>query len=488
MRLLLLLIALVTCFIAMVSFGETIPYNQHRHNSASYTINNIGDKSKDVCYAVNVIHSADNDNVPYNLTDVREHYKGLYKELGESQSILHNFRPDVQKSLTTPEARIVAAVNAFLDFHTRPKDLWTVLDPDLPNVKFVEINGHKEVVYNKYTGEKVAGVNAGTYNRAINQSSDLHAFVDVPLWFLCGTPTETQEEFARILAKDENLYKEFSKVTDSIVNDFMKSFGMEDDMIINLRSLLQGMQAKEEKEDVAEMFSRPVLSENPLAKTKKADNDMCYEDSQKNDEDAVNNSNKDNVAKTDIDEAKDSNDKGKAPESVTVEAKDDGVDLPILDIRIQEVIKAITILSSCMKEHNAAIDLVLRSQPKRAMNDVKGIIADGHAVSAERKKYEKRIKECILSLNVSILEMEKEFEDDSVGKLGETRRNTYSTVKPHIIKLFEILRDSPDVIRHIVEQVIPIQFARFLVNNDNKIRNKYLLKSTFGVDFGSYLK
>ena len=324
MRLLLLLIALVTCFIAMVSFGETIPYNQHRHNSASYTINNIGDKSKDVCYAVNVIHSADNENVPYNLTDVREHYKGLYKELGESQSILHNFRTDVQKLLTTPKARIEAALNAFLDFHARPKILWTVLDPDLPNVKFVEINGHKEVVYNKYTGEKVAGVNAGTYNRAINQSSDLHAFVDVPLWFLCGTPTETQEEFARILAKDENLYKEFSKVTDSIVNDFMKSFGMEDDMIINLRSLLQGMQAKEEKEDVAEMFSRPVLSENPLAKTKKANNDMCYEDSQKNDEDAVNNSNKDNVAKTDIDEAKDSTDKGMSPESVTVDTNDDG--------------------------------------------------------------------------------------------------------------------------------------------------------------------
>lgn len=194
------------------------------------------------------------------------------------------------------------------------------------------------------------------------------------------------------------------------------------------------------------------------------------------------------VAKTDADEAKDSNDKRKPPESITVEAKDDGVDIPTLDMRIQGVIKAITLLSSCMKEHNAAIDLVLRSQPKRAMNDVKGIIADSHAVSAERKKYEKRIKECILSLNVSFLEMEKEFEDDSVGKLGEARRNTYNTVKPHIIKLFEILRDSPDVIRDIVEQVIPIQFARFLVNNDNKIRKKYLLKSTFGVDFDSYLK
>ena len=92
-----------------------------------------------------------------------------------------------------------------------------------------------------------------------------------------------------------------------------------------------------------------------------------------------------------------------------------------------------------------------------------------------KKKYEKRIKECILSLNVSFLEMEKEFEDDSVGKLGETRRNTYNSIKPHIIELFEILRDSPDKIRHRVENVIPIQLARYLVNCDNRIRKKYYL-------------
>lgn len=451
MRLLLLLIALVTCFIAMVSFGETIPYNQHRHNSASYTINNIGDKSKDVCYAVNVIHSADNDNVPYNLTDVREHYKGLYKELGESQSILHNFRTDVQKLLTTPEARIVAAVNAFLDFHTRPKDLWTVLDPDLPNVKFVEINGHKEVVYNRHTGEKVTDVNAGTYNRAINQSSDLHAFVDVPLWFLCGTPTETQEEFARILSKDEKLYNEFSKVKDSIVNDFMKSFGMEDDMIINLRSLLQGMQAKEEKEDVAEMFSRPVLSEKPLAKTKKADNDMCYEDSQKNDEDPVNNSNKDNVAKTDADEARAMGDKC-------------------------DVIKAIEQLISCMKERNAAVDSVSRR------SDIRGILSEGEAISAESARYAERVEKCVETLNVSFLEMEKEFSNDSTVQINAIREKRYNSIKPHIIKLFEILRDSPDKIRHRVEKVIPIHLARYLVNCDNRIRKKYYLLPSFGFE------
>lgn len=148
-----------------------------------------------------------------------------------------------------------------------------------------------------------------------------------------------------------------------------------------------------------------------------------------------------------------------------------------------DVIKAIEQLISCMKERNAAVESVSRSRPKRAMNDIKGMISDGKAISAESAKYAERVEKCIETLNVSFLKMEKEFSNDSTVQINAIREKRYNSIKPHIIELFEILRDSPDKIRHRVENVIPIQLARYLVNCDNRIRKKYYLLPSFGFEY-----
>lgn len=166
---------------------------------------------------------------------------------------------------------------------------------------------------------------------------------------------------------------------------------------------------------------------------------------------------KGDIAKTDVDEAKSMGDKC-------------------------DVIKAIEQLINCMKERNAAIESLSRSRPKRAMNDVNGIISDGNAISAEIAKYTERVEKCIETLNVSFLEMEKEFSNDSTVQINAIREKRYNSIKPHIIELFEILRDSPDKIRHRVEKVIPIHLARYLVNCDNRIRKKYYLLPSFGFE------
>lgn len=164
-----------------------------------------------------------------------------------------------------------------------------------------------------------------------------------------------------------------------------------------------------------------------------------------------------NIAKTDVDEAKAMGDKC-------------------------DVIKAIEQLISCMKERNAAVDSVSRRLPKRSMSDIRGILSCGDAISAESARYAERVEKCIETLNVSFLKMEKEFSNDSTVQINAIREKRYNSIKPHIIELFEILRDSPDKIRHRVENVIPIQLARCLVNCDNRIRKKYYLLPSFGFE------
>ena len=167
---------------------------------------------------------------------------------------------------------------------------------------------------------------------------------------------------------------------------------------------------------------------------------------------------KGDIAKTDVDEAKAMGDKC-------------------------DVIKAIEQLISCMKEMNAAVDSVSRRLPKRSMSDIRGILSGGDAISAESARYAERVEKCIETLNVSFLKMEKEFSNDSTVQINAIREKRYNSIKPHIIELFEILRDSPDKIRHRVENVIPIQLARYLVNCDNRIRKKYYLLPSFGLNF-----
>ena len=164
-----------------------------------------------------------------------------------------------------------------------------------------------------------------------------------------------------------------------------------------------------------------------------------------------------NIAKTDVDEAKAMGDKC-------------------------DVIKAIEQLISCMKERNAAVASVSRRLPKRSMSDIRGILSGGDAISAESARYAERVEKCIETLNVSFLKMEKEFSNDSTVQINAIREKRYNSIKPHIIELFEILRDSPDKIRHRVENVIPIQLARYLVNCDNRIRKKYYLLPSFGFE------
>ena len=156
------------------------------------------------CFQNNSQRAKKNSGTPETISDVRS--SGLYRELSEELSILHNFREDLK--LDTIADRLKAGLQAAAEYkawkdHKMDRSEWKYLDPDLPNVKFIEENGgHKEAVYNRHTGKRVDhGNNQGTYNDYDQDSSliekALHGVKDVGDWGLCGTPADN----AKISAK-----------------------------------------------------------------------------------------------------------------------------------------------------------------------------------------------------------------------------------------------------------------------------------------------
>lgn len=155
------------------------------------------------CLVDNVKRTSDNQIVPGTLNLMRSAYKDSYAEMPPEKSILHNFRDGLESLLSTPEGRITASIIALYEYHNLPMEQWEFLDPALPNVKFVEIGGKKEVVYNKETGEKVdRGPNQGTANDA-PQDSPNH-ISDIIWYELCGTPDDVEHALGELISKIKN--------------------------------------------------------------------------------------------------------------------------------------------------------------------------------------------------------------------------------------------------------------------------------------------
>ena len=152
------------------------------------------------CFQNNSQRAQKNRGVPESLSDARN--SKLYRELPEELSILHNFREDLK--LDTPTDRLIAGLGAAAEYkawkdHKMDRSEWKYLDPDLPNIKFIEEDGgHKEAVYNRHTEARVDyGNNQGTYNDYDQDSTSIekaaHGVKDVGDWGLCGTPADNEK-------------------------------------------------------------------------------------------------------------------------------------------------------------------------------------------------------------------------------------------------------------------------------------------------------
>ena len=90
------------------------------------------------------------------------------------------------------------------------KSEWRVLDPNMPNVKYISKDGGREAVYNQHTGQKVdSGINAGTANVADGPLDFEHWYSnsggDIGRFTRCKTSNELQKTLAKFLVEHPEL-------------------------------------------------------------------------------------------------------------------------------------------------------------------------------------------------------------------------------------------------------------------------------------------
>ena len=99
---------------------------------------------------------------------------------------------------------------------------FTYLDPSMPNVKYVSFDNHREVVYNRTTGDRIrTGINAGTANEASANRSVTHVQGDIPRYGRCQTPSAEQVALGEELARHTELVEWLAKnpdLLDDILN------------------------------------------------------------------------------------------------------------------------------------------------------------------------------------------------------------------------------------------------------------------------------
>lgn len=184
-----------------------------------------------ICPSENVYRAMQNADVPQTLNEMQSDSR--FAKTLDIASVYHNLREDVP--FNTPEERMQAYDGAlfeyakllnmkkefpYSDLSDSEKKQFKFLNPDMPNVKYVERSeeGAREAVYNKKTGELVKrGPNQGTWNFRNGMMGYLgdrflgggfgmgphHYELDELRAVICGVPTDEQNRMGKEMwAKD----------------------------------------------------------------------------------------------------------------------------------------------------------------------------------------------------------------------------------------------------------------------------------------------
>lgn len=164
------------------------------------------------CNVANIYDAMANNNTPATKAEIDKDSK--FRQVEECESIFHNFRDGVLSDASTPEEVSRAMGRATLEYWLEKAGLmsrseWQVLDPNMPNIKYVSQDG-REAVYDENTGQKVErGINAGTSNVAKSAIDPDHWYNngggDIGRFTRCKTPNELQREVAKFLVEHPEL-------------------------------------------------------------------------------------------------------------------------------------------------------------------------------------------------------------------------------------------------------------------------------------------
>ncbi len=166
--------------------------------------------NKTNCDTSHIIDSVVNADVPRTLNNMREYHMGQYEEISERKSLFHNLKEGINEMPSTFGLLVeYGMINLLKKTGWQPSainGMTKYLDAEMPNVKFVSTDGHKEVVYNRKSGEIVRGINAGTANKASRSWHLDHWWDgDMQRFFRCGTPEEQHRLLAERLASNPKL-------------------------------------------------------------------------------------------------------------------------------------------------------------------------------------------------------------------------------------------------------------------------------------------
>ena len=153
----------------------------------------------DYCKVINVSSVFTNQDTPKTWQEMMDNHSSEYEIMPPGKSIWHNLRENLDT--TTLEKRIDIAMQSLIEYYTKPPAEWKYLNPDWPNIKYVEKNGHREMVYNMRTGAKVdSGINQGTENISTSQGllGNLVHVADIFNWIRCAQPSELDSIFVQM--------------------------------------------------------------------------------------------------------------------------------------------------------------------------------------------------------------------------------------------------------------------------------------------------
>ena len=172
------------------------------------------------CNNANLRDAINSADVPSTFQGMRDRLKENPTEfhvLTPEESLYHNMKENapLRFPMSTLDSLILGA-KLKSEYKTLLKNVrdgvpirsedFTYLDPSMPNVKYVSFDNHREVVYNRTTGDRIrTGINAGTANEASANLSRTHILGDIPRYGRCQTPTAEQVALGEELSRHPEL-------------------------------------------------------------------------------------------------------------------------------------------------------------------------------------------------------------------------------------------------------------------------------------------
>ena len=172
------------------------------------------------CNNANLRDAINSADVPSTFQGMRDRLKENPTEfhvLTPEESLYHNMKENapLRFPMSTLDSLILGAklkseykalLKSVRDGVPIRSEDFTYLDPSMPNVKYVSFDNHREVVYNRTTGDRIrTGINAGTANEASVNLSRTHILGDIPRYGRCQTPTAEQVALGEELSRHPEL-------------------------------------------------------------------------------------------------------------------------------------------------------------------------------------------------------------------------------------------------------------------------------------------